>query len=114
MVKFQLGRSCVSLQSLDQSQIINPSITVTRAMPMPVISRPPLARPGVEDGAGELEVVAGLAAVPVGAAVVLATIAVPPTPVVMACPMVGSGASPSTNHPPAVELGQAGGVKFGL
>ena len=78
---------------------------------MPAISLPPLAVPGVEVPLGVLAVPEALA---VGLLVVEATIAVPPAPVVMACPTVGEGTLPSTNQPPAVEDGQAGGVSDGL
>jgi hypothetical protein len=94
-------RCCLHLGTSFYSQYMNPSITATSPTLMPAISLPPLAPPFfVLDAEGELVV-----AVPVAAAPALLAERV--------CPTLGSLTSPSTNQPPAVELGHAGGVKVG-
>jgi len=82
---------------------MNPNITPTNPALMPAISLPPfeLFFFPVAEGEAEEPVAVGLPPVAVGF-------------VTNACPMLGSGTSPSTNHPPTVELGQAGGVLLGL
>jgi hypothetical protein len=80
---------------------MNPSITATNPTLIPAISFPPFAPPFfVLDACGALVV-----AVPV--------LAAPALPVESVCPILGNLTSPSTNQPPGVELGQAGGVSVG-
>ena len=79
-------------------------MTATKPTPIPAISLPPFALPFVLEG---------LAALPVAVAVCDATLG----PVELTSnvwPTLGSFTSPSTNQPPAVELGHAGGVKDGV
>lgn len=85
---------------------MKPNMTATRPALMPAISLPPFALPFV--------VLEADAALPVAVPV-----AVPVTeaPVVVACktwPKLGRATLPFTNQPPAVELGQAGGVTDGV
>src|SRR6476469_9573424 len=87
------------------SQYMKTNMTAARPALMPAISFPPLAAPFL--------VLVASAAEPVPVGVVLDVVVVLP-PTCCVCPTVGSLTSPSTNQPPAVELGQAGGVKVGL
>jgi hypothetical protein len=91
-------------QAFTYSQYINPSITATRPTLIPAISFPPFALPFVLDG---------LAALPVAVPVDADPAAVPVPLTCNVCPTLGNFTSPSTSHPPAVELGHAGGVKLG-
>ncbi len=80
---------------------MNPSITATSPTLIPAISFPPFALPFfVLDACGALVV-----AVPV--------LAAPALLVESVCPILGSLTSPATNQPPAVDVGQAGGVSDG-
>ena len=89
------------------SQYTNPNMTATRPALIPAISLPPLALP--------FFVVVADAAEPVALDVTLAVLlaAVPLLLICWVCPTLGSATSPSTNHPPAVLLGHAGGVRLG-
>jgi hypothetical protein len=80
------------------SQYMKPSITPTKPALMPAISFPPLE----PDFLVLLGVAPELVGVPVAAA--------PEASVLNVCPMLGSLTSPSTSHPPGVEVGHAGGV----
>jgi hypothetical protein len=97
--------SCVKGKG-NYSQYTNPNITATSPALMPAISLPPLALPFFVLVAEAADPVALPVAVPVLlGALPLLTCRVWPT--------LGNATSPSTNQPPAVLLGQAGGVKVG-
>jgi hypothetical protein len=86
---------------------MKPIITATRAALIPAISLPPEALDPFVDVAEADEPVA----VPVKLALALEA---PVPAVARAWPSVGSATLPSTNQPPAVELGQAGAVRLGV
>jgi hypothetical protein len=83
---------------------MKPSMTATNPTLIPAISLPPEALPLVEE--------VGEAAEPVAVPV---TDAVAPE-VLITCvsPIDGSLTLPLTSQPPAVDEGQAGGVRFGV
>jgi hypothetical protein len=85
---------------------MKPIITATRAALMPAISLPPEALdPFVEVAEAEE---------PVAVPVELAGFAAAVAEVARTSPSVGNATLPSTNQPPAVELGQAGAVRLGV
>lgn len=87
------------------SQYMNPTITVNNPALIPAISFPPFAPLF-------FPVALALAELPVAVPVELeAAVAVP---VLKVCPRLGNLTFPSTNHPPAVDEGQAGAVREGL
>jgi len=88
---------------------MKPIITATRAALMPAISLPPEALDPFVDVAEAEEPVA----VPVELELELALEAAV-AEVARTWPSVGSATLPSTNQPPAVELGQAGAVRLGV
>jgi len=95
-------KQCVH-RPLDYNQYTKPNITATSPALMPAISFPPLALP--------FFVLVALAALPVALPVAVPVLlaALPLTCCVW--PTLGNLTSPSTSHPPAVLLGQAGGVR---